>query len=326
MDTVGASGSPAGTPRVTRRLDSADRVDVLALLARAARQDGFWPLSDQLVADLEGTDDTEREQPVIVLQAAEHGDELVGYAQATRRDGGWTMQLVVEPTRRDEAGAVADALLGATIEALAVAADGTDEIDWWVVEPSAEIGERAAGHGFHVDRDLVQMRRTLPAERRSAVVTRSFIIGRDEEAWVAANNRAFAGHPEQGAWTVETLHRRAAQPWFDPDGFRLHERDGRLAAFCWTKVHDETDVRQGEIYVIGVDPDFQGLGLGKELTLAGLDHLSDDDIVHALLYVDGPNTAPRAMYERLGFRVARTDRAYARVVGGGGRVSAPLVG
>ena len=51
------------------------------------------------------------------------------------------------------------------------------------------------------------------------------------------------------------------EPWFDPDGFRLHERDGRLAAFCWTKV--TTTSASCEIYVIAVDPDFHGLGLGR---------------------------------------------------------------
>ena len=31
--------------------------------------------------------------------------------------------------------------------------------------------------------------------------------GRDEEAWVETNNRAFAGHPEQGGWSVAQLQR-----------------------------------------------------------------------------------------------------------------------
>jgi mycothiol synthase len=97
------------------------------------------------------------------------------------------------------------------------------------------------------------------------------------------------------------------QPWFDADDLRLHERAGRLAAFCWTKRHDDSLY---EIYVIGVDPDYQGLGLGTQLTLAGLDHMVARRASEALLYVAAENAAATAMYERLGFAVRRVDRAY----------------
>jgi mycothiol synthase len=151
------------------------------------------------------------------------------------------------------------------------------------------------------------MRRALPAERRSEVVTRSFCPGADEAAWLEVNNRAFAGHHEQHGWTVDTLQQRMRQPWFDADDMRLHERDGRLAAFCWTKRHSDALY---EIYVIGVDPDFQGLGLGSQLTLAGLDHMVGRGASEALLYVAAENETAVAMYERLGFTVHRADRAY----------------
>ena len=83
-----------------------------------------------------------------------------------------------------------------------------------------------------------------------------------------------------------------------------------MAAFCWTKVHEPGDERVGEIYVIAVDPDFLGLGLGKQLTLAGLEHLAGQGITTALLYVDADNAAAVSMYERLGFTVSATNGAF----------------
>jgi mycothiol synthase len=128
------------------------------------------------------------------------------------------------------------------------------------------------------------------------------------------NNAAFAGHPEQGGWDLATLRQREAQPWFDPAGFRLHERDGRLAGFCWTKVHSDTLPVLGEIYVIAVHPDFHGLGLGKALTVAGLDHLARRGVTTGMLYVDRDNVAAFELYQRLGFTTNRADRAYAGTV------------
>lgn len=270
---------------------------VSSVIARAADHDGFEPLSDQIAADLRDGVGTS-----IV--------DVGGFAHVSPRDDAWTMQIVVEPPARTPDRAVVRRLLAEAKRV--VAASGGGRLDWWVAQPEDADDEAAASVGMHVDRNLFQMRRTLPAGERSKVITRGFRVGDDDAAWVAVNNRAFAGHPEQGNWTVETLRQRRAAVWFDADGFRIHEIDGRIAAFCWTKIHPapQQDQRDGEIYVIGVDPDFQGLGLGRHLTLAGLDWLADHGITRGLLYVDGDNAAAVGLYHALGFTISRTDRAY----------------
>jgi mycothiol synthase len=111
-----------------------------------------------------------------------------------------------------------------------------------------------------------------------------------------------------------------AAPWFDATGFLLLDGDppvdagGRLDGFCWTKVHpaSATGSAAGEIYVIGVDPDAGGRGLGRALVRAGLDHLAGRGLGRALLYVDADNQPARRLYDRLGFTTAGTRRVRSR--------------
>jgi mycothiol synthase len=114
-----------------------------------------------------------------------------------------------------------------------------------------------------------------------------------------------------------TLERRMAEPWFDPTLFLLAEDADGLAGFDWLKVHepDGRDPRIGEIFVIGVDPGHQGLGLGRALAVEGLARVAGRDITTGMLFVAAENAPALALYRALGFSVHRTDRAYARTVG-----------
>ncbi len=208
--------------------------------------------------------------------------------------------------------------LGGTTISLAAdhPADGLD--------PRPEAVADAAGLAHH--RDLLQLRRRLPvpadhpARRRAApLVTRAFdpvAPGGDRQAWIRANNRAFADHPDQGRETEATLEARLVEPWFDPAGFLVvddPDRPGELAGSCWTKVHPATpdEPALGEIYVIGVDPSQQGSGLGVALVLAGLDHLAEQGLHTALLFVEADNLPALALYDRLGFAPHARRRVYA---------------
>jgi mycothiol synthase len=194
-------------------------------------------------------------------------------------------------------------------DGLALGANAGADAPIWIHGSSDSFDEVMVDRGFTSDRTLLQMRRPLPAAP-SGLVTRAF-TPEDVAEFVAVNNRAFSWHPEQSGLTAEGVRNQMEEQWFDAEGFRLHHIDGRLAGFCWTKVH--TDPEQlGEIYVIALDPDFHGRGLGKPMTLAGLEHLSAAGLKTAMLYVESDNTSAVATYESLGFGVHRTDKMWQR--------------
>ena len=266
---------------------------------------GMRPLSDHLWLDLQagGSDGF---QLVRILD--ERG--LVAIAQISAANDNSSLEVVVEPgldvpVRRR----VHDDAAITAIDAFRRAGGG--RLSWWLDDPDDQLVELAAVRGLEPVRRLHEMRRHLPHDRRAEVETRAFRRGVDDLAWIDVNNRAFADHGEQGGWTPETLALRTAEPWFDPDGFRIHERDDRIVAFCWTKLHHELDPIVGEIYVVAVDPDFHGTGLGTELTLAGLDSIADRGVTVANLYVDADNTPAVGLYDRLGFSIHRTRTACA---------------
>jgi len=168
-----------------------------------------------------------------------------------------------------------------------------------------------------VARELLQMRRRLtdlpPVSIPDGVRIETYGGPDDDAELLRVNNAAFARHPEQGGWTAADIAERRGEPWFDPDGlFRaVDERTGRLLGFHWTK---RQGPGLGEVYVLGVDPDAQGRGLGVTLTLVGLHHLAQrlagDPQPTVMLYVEGDNTAALTTYRRLGFEVFSVDVAY----------------
>jgi mycothiol synthase len=141
------------------------------------------------------------------------------------------------------------------------------------------------------------------------LATRAFTDA-DLDDFVRVNNRAFHWHPEQGGLTADAVRATMTEPWFDADGFRLLHDDDGLIGFCWTKIHADHDPPLGEIYVIAIDPDQHGRGLGKPMTLAGLEWLHAQGLEHGMLYVESDNDPANATYAALGFTRHHTDRAY----------------
>lgn len=310
----------AGVERKSH-LDQAEVLQVLALMGAASDADGVYPLSEHVVLHLRRGGDA----PAVHL-LVHHGDALVGYAHVDTTDLviGASAELAVHPLHRR--GGTGRALVEAAM-AVAEERDPAGRLRLWAHGDHPSATALAARLGFERHRALWQMRRSLDDPLPShqlpdGVRLRAFAPGEDDEAWVELNNRAFADHPDQGRWTARDLRVRTQEAWFDPAGFLLAERvaDGRLLGFHWTKVHggagDTAGAHAhepiGEVYVLGVDPDAQGRGLAKPLTLAGLAHLRDRGLSQVMLYVDESNTPAVRLYEGLGFTRWITDVAFRR--------------
>jgi mycothiol synthase len=293
--------------RVARSLTPALRHDIDEFLDHAHALGGAR-LSDHLVADLAHGP---RDGFIAVFGDDDEDGTLVGYAQASSGNDGSVVGTVVSP---QYSGDVDEARLD-LLSVLLAELPGGDPVTWWSHDATSD-PSLAAALGLQPHRALLQMRRSLPLDDAirtgPEVAVRGFEVGRDEAAWLEVNNAAFAWHGEQGGWDLAVLQQREREPWFDPAGFLLHHREGRLAAFCWTKVHASADPTTGEIYVIAVHPDFHGLGLGRALTVAGLRHLAEVGATEGMLYVDADNHSAVGLYRQLGFEPVHTDRAYRR--------------
>jgi mycothiol synthase len=311
----------AGGIQVTAsgQLPSGEAAQVLALVQRAADEDGVSPLSEHVMLHLRYGGDS-RARNILLWRDG----RLAGYGHLDPTDPveGPAGEMVIDPASRRHG-------LGLTLGEALVAEAGDARLRLWAHGELPAAARLAAAAGFSRARALWQMRRSLQTrigrpQVADGIRIRTFRPGQDEDAWVRVNHRAFARHPEQGAWTRADLDMREREPWFDPDGFFLAERDGHLAGFHWTKIHgghdDASDGAHGheaigEVYVVGVDPDERGSGLGRALTLVGLRYLRARGLAQVMLYVDETNAAAIGLYESLGFSHWGTDVMYSRPAG-----------
>lgn len=297
------------SPSVVTRLDADTRRLAHRLVEQATIADGVSPLSEQAVLAID-SDDTD----------VRHVASAVGYANITAgRDGEPAMiEAVVDPAHRrrghgrrllDTAFAAAHDLGGAQQPPPRAWAHGD--------LPGA--AALAAAMGLSPVRELLQLRRPLspgtsvplePLVTDPSIRLRTYSGPADDAEILRVNNAAFAWHPEQGGWTDAQIRERVESDWFDPAGLFLAfdaDDESRLLGFHWTK---RQDADLGEVYIVGVDPQAQGRGLGRMLTLAGLHYLAEQGIGTVMLYVEGDNTAALHTYERLGFTRYAVDVAY----------------
>ena len=300
-----------------------------SLVARADSHDGVKPISDAALLHT-----SPAREHLLWWREGVGGDPvgaaaLAGYALVDQASG--DVELVVDPDVRGR---------GAGTELLAAALAAGGRRCW--ARPVAAAAEALADRfGLVPQRQLLLQTLTVasndPAGESSIpaawqVLPPGFILRRlnvegsaaDVRALLRVNAAAFTELPDQGGWTRADVEARMSAPWFRAEDVLLlvdsaaaaaaagdegaELPDGRLAGFHWTKVHPDGS---GEVYVLAIDPAYQGRGLSRPLLAAGVDHLARGGCVEIGLFVDADNAAAVSLYRRLGFTTRRTDVQFA---------------
>ena len=152
------------------------------------------------------------------------------------------------------------------------------------------------------------------------VIARPFEQARDARAWIELFNQAFATHATALQIPIEAADAPPDPAILDADTELLEDAaSGELVGFCATQPEREDGVvgPHAEIWTIGVRPDRQGRGLGRELLRWGVQRLRGLDVREISLSVNSRNEGALGLYEREGFVRRSTRDRWARPVPAG---------
>jgi mycothiol synthase len=289
-------------------LDLAQQENVLAIVHAAFHADDVEPLSEHVELHLKHGGD----KPISHILAVKN-NEIVGYGHLDQTDllEGPSAELVVHPKERHQG--IAKLILK-TIETLA-----SKNIRLWAHGNTSAAENFATKLGYQPIREISQMRLSLFDALADFEFNNNFTLttyqgDEDNEDILKINKSAFRDLPDQAAWSLADLKLRLNESWFDPKGLAiLRTKSNVPAGFCWTKVHGHHSHGHkplGELYVLAIDPEFQGHGLGKQLTLWSVHHLRTLGLSEAMLYVDAKNEKAKKIYTELGFTNSGSDTLY----------------
>jgi len=177
----------------------------------------------------------------------------------------------------------------------------------------------AAGFGLHSvlwDLELPASAEVPPESWPIGHIARAFEAPDDIGPWVTLFNAAFADHPTPLQLDESFIAAGLDDPAIDDADTELVADDTGLVGFCATapERHDGVVGRRGEIWTIGVRPDRQGRGLGRQLLRWGVGRLRSLDVEAIHLSVNGRNEHALGLYESEGFVRVRTRERWSRPV------------
>jgi len=140
----------------------------------------------------------------------------------------------------------------------------------------------------------------------------------EEEKLTRIQNRSFSDTWGYNPNTNEEVIYRTRLPHRSPADIILAYDKDKPIGYCWTRVfkgEGNAEARTvGRIYMLGVDPDHRGKGVGSAVLAAGLSLLRQRGVDIVQLTVDSDNGAALALYSAAGFEVWKTSLWYEKVL------------
>ena len=296
-----------------KHLTPALQEQVLSLIKAAQDSDNTPAIAEHVLLHLRHGGDKADSHLVV-----QKDNQVIGYAHLDKTDqvAGPSVELVIHPEHRGSG--IGSELLKSAIEVCG------NKIRLWSHGDLPQARALAQANNFTKVRTVIQMSKDLTevSPVNCDYQIRSFLPDLDNQAWLTLNNQTFANHPEQGNWSEADLSIRLNEDWFDEKGFFVAQDKDQLIGFCWTKIHgghshshlageDHHDHAPiGEIYVTAVSNKYAGKGIGKALTITGLNYLKYQGLNSAMLYVDEDNQVAFNLYKSLGFLESGKDVMY----------------
>ena len=112
----------------------------------------------------------------------------------------------------------------------------------------------------------------------------------------------------------EIVYRTNLSNHYPEDVILAYDGD-KPTGYCWARICETaTGEIKGQIFMLGVDPDYRGRGIGKGVLWAGLAYLKSKGLHTAELTVDSENKAACALYHSVGFKVRTSSLWYEKVI------------
>jgi mycothiol synthase len=256
------------------------------------------------------------------LMVAERAGEIAGYASVTPeiQIGRAVLRWRV---RADRGGAgIAGKLIDKAI--LRIQSPGIERVHANIWQGSPAARKLLSRRGFRCIRRYLELRldlsKTDATEVKNGRFRHRFLKPGGEEELTRLQNRSFAGAWGYNPNTVDEMILRTRLPGSSgKDIIIAFESEKQPLGYCWTKTYPSCAKgllrRTGRIHMIGVDPDYRGRGIGRQLLEAGISELARKGLQMVELTVDRENKAAYELYRSAGFKVWKFSLWYEKKTG-----------